>query len=149
MQIIFGKISIEEIKTIYSHEEKCLEFIANEKWKDGFVCRKCGNTNYCGGKKEFSRRCTRCKTEESATAHTIFHHCKISLPEAFKIAHLVCSQPKISSAELSRTMEIRQMTCLKFKKKISECIASKMETFNQEKPIEIQEIILGNSSIHS
>jgi hypothetical protein len=122
MQTIFEKISIEELKTIYSFEENCLEFIANEKWKDGFVCKKCENTNYCYGKKAFSRRCTRCKSEESATAHTMFHHCKLSLPEAFKIAYLVCTQPKISSAELSRTMEIRQMTCLKFKKKIKDCV---------------------------
>lgn len=141
MQTIFGKISIEEIKNIYTDEEKCLEFIAAEKWKDGFACRKCGHSNYCSGKKPFSRRCTRCKSEESATAHTIFHHCKLSLPEAFKIAHLVCSNPTISSAEISRNMEIRQMTCLKFKKKISECI-SKISDTQSGTQIEIDKIIM-------
>lgn len=141
MQTIFGKISVEEIKNIYTDEEKCLEFIALEKWKSGFVCKKCGHTNFCSGKKPFSRRCTKCKSEESATAHTIFHHCKLSLPEAFKIAHLVCSNPNITSAELSRNMEIRQMTCLKFKKKIKECIAKISNDVNGQY-IEIDKIIL-------
>lgn len=127
MEFLFKKISIEEIATVYTIEEKCLEFIALEKWSEGYICKKCGNTNYCSGKKAYSRRCTRCKTEESATAHTIFHHCRISLPEAFKIAHLVCTNQKISSAELSRNLQIRQMTCLKFKKKINDCLTEKTD----------------------
>ena len=37
-----------------------------------------------------SRRCTRCKTEESATAHTIFHNLKFPVNKAFYIAYNVC-----------------------------------------------------------
>ncbi len=111
-----------EVESAFSSEEKCLEFLANEKWKDGFSCRKCGHTNYCKGKNPFSRRCTKCKSEESTTAHTIFHGCKIPLTVAFEIAYMVCSNPGVSSYELSRKMGTRQMTCWKFKKKIMECI---------------------------
>ncbi len=111
-----------EFESVFSSDEKCLEFLANEKWKDGYTCRKCGHTNFCKGKTPHSRRCTRCKHDESATAHTIFHRCKIDLTEAFKIAYLVCSKPKISTYDLSRKLEKRQMTCWKFKKKITECI---------------------------
>ena len=111
-----------EFETTFSTDENCLKFLAEEKWKDGFVCKKCGHTNYCSGKTPFSRRCTRCKHDESATAHTIFHRCKIGLAEAFRIAYTVCSKPGISTWELARTLEKRQMTCWKFKKKITECI---------------------------
>ncbi|MCD4735530.1 MAG: transposase [Bacteroidales bacterium] len=114
----------KEIKIIdpyFVDENKCLEFIAGEKWKNGFTCRKCGHTNYCKGRKPFSRRCTRCKTEESATAHTIFHRCRIPITEAFKIAYMVCNTPEISSYEISRELDRRQMTCWKFKKKMLEC----------------------------
>ena len=143
MLTIFGKINIPQINDFFSDEEKCLEFIANEKWKDGYVCRKCGHTNYCQGKNAFSRRCTRCKSEESATAHTIFHRCRIFLPDAFRIAHLVCSEPEISSTEISKQVNIRHMTCWKFKKKISKCIESR-EDMSEIKKIELKEIILGN-----
>lgn len=108
--------------SFFDSEEKCLEYIAEEKWKQGFVCRKCGHTNYCRGRKPSSRRCTRCKSEESATAHTIFHRCRIPLTEAFKIAYLVCEDPRISSYEISRELDRRQMTCWKFKKKVIDCI---------------------------
>lgn len=104
-------------------EEQLLGMIASVKWSDGFVCRKCGHTHYCKGKRPHSRRCTRCKTEESALAHTIFHRCKIPLSEAFGIASAVCCNPDISSYELSRKMSKRQMTCWKFKTRIIECLS--------------------------
>jgi hypothetical protein len=116
-----------EFELEFSTDEKCLEFLAREKWKDGYKCRKCGHTNYCKGKTPFSRRCTRCKHDESATAHTIFHRCKIPLTDAFEIAYTVCRNPTISTYDLSRKLDTRQMTCWKFKKKITECIESKGE----------------------
>jgi len=114
-----------EFDNHFSTDEQCLEFLAGEKWKEGYTCRKCGNINYCSGKTPFSRRCTRCKHDESATAHTIFHRCKINLSEAFEIAFLVCKSPEISTWDISRKLEKRQMTCWKFKKKITECLEKK------------------------
>ncbi len=110
---------------LLNDETRCLALIASEKWKEGFVCHNCGNTNYCKGRKPYSRRCTRCKHEESATAHTIFHGCRLPLTQAFEMAYMVCFNPDISTYELSRQFETRQMTCWKFKKKIMNCIESK------------------------
>lgn len=125
METILKNIGILEFEEHFDTEEKCLEYLADEKWKSGFVCRKCGHTNFCKGKKPHSRRCTRCKTEESATAHTIFHKCKFPLTEAFKITYLVCHNPDISTSKISEKLDLRQMTCWKFKKKIMECIDSR------------------------
>lgn len=125
MKSIFTKLKQVDFEQSFSQDEHCLEYLADEKWQNGYVCRKCGNTNYCQGKTPFSRRCTRCKTDESATAHTIFHRCKIPLNEAFKIAYLVCGKPEISTYDLSKTLDKRQMTCWKFKKKITECLEKK------------------------
>jgi hypothetical protein len=122
---MFLKFKQIEFEDQFATDEQCLEFLAGQKWKDGYVCRKCGHTNYCAGKTPFSRRCTRCKHDESATAHTIFHRCKINLSEAFKIAYLVCKSPQISTYDISRKLDKRQMTCWKFKKKITECIEKK------------------------
>lgn len=122
LSYLFEAIDFPEFSKRFSDTEQCLSVIAGEKWRDGFVCRKCGNTNYCRGKTPYSRRCTRCKTDESATAHTIFHRCRIPITDAFEIAYMVCGSPKISSYELSRRLETRQMTCWKFKKKIMECL---------------------------
>lgn len=124
MKALFEHLNNSEFARRFSSEENCLKFLAELKWKDGFQCKKCGHTNYCPGKTPYSRRCTRCKTEESATAHTMFHRCRIHLPDAFKITYLVCNNPDISSYKLSEELDIRHMTCWKFKTKIMHCIDS-------------------------
>jgi two-component system, sensor histidine kinase LadS len=131
--------SEKSMQECFPDENSCLEFLAEFKWKHGFTCRKCGHENYCKGKRPFSRRCTRCKTEESATAHTIFHRCKIPLSEAFRLAQVVCVNPAISSYEISRLFEIRQMTCWKFKTRILECLT------DAEKSKAIKAMISGES----
>jgi hypothetical protein len=101
MSNIFSQIGNIDLESAFQNADQCLELLAAEKWKDGYICRKCGNTNYCSGKTLHSRRCTRCKHDESATANTIFHRCKIPLNEAFKIAYIVCNQPDISTYDIS------------------------------------------------
>lgn len=120
--LVIKIINPERSKSQENQEENLLKFLAEHKWKEGYFCRKCGNENYCKGKKPYSRRCTRCKSEESATAHTIFHRCKIPLSEAFEIARMICCDPNVSTYELSRQVEKRQMTCWKFKTKILDCL---------------------------
>jgi len=127
MRELIGELDMSQFRKQFSSEEKCLEYLSVLKWQDGFKCRKCGHTNFCKGKTPFARRCTRCKKEESATAHTIFHRCKIGLTEAFELAFSVCNEPDISTYELARKLERRQMTCWKFKKKIIDCIENKGE----------------------
>jgi hypothetical protein len=122
MKQFFKKMSLNDFEEHFSSKEKCLAYLAERKWKDGFVCVKCGHTNSCDGRLPYTRRCTKCKHQESATANTVFHGCKIPLPEAFKLTFMVCQNPNVSSYEIGRTIDIRQMTCWKFKKKITECI---------------------------
>ena len=137
MKQFFTNMSDKEFEKQFSSTESCLAYLAEQKWKDGFVCKKCGHTNSCDGRKPYTRRCTKCKHQESATANTVFHGCKIPLPEAFKLTYMVCHNPNISSHEISRVFEIRQMTCWSFKKKITECISEKGD-FDVLKKVELK-----------
>jgi len=125
LQKLFENLDTGSFHETFDTEEKCLSVLAEYKWKDGFQCQKCGSNRYGKGKKPYSRRCTRCKTEESVTAHTIFHHCRLELPKAFEIAYLVCGRPGIPASQISEILDTRHMTCLNFKKKILECISTR------------------------
>jgi hypothetical protein len=124
MGAIFTRVLTEDqLNELFLSDEKCFEFLAEVKWEHGFTCRKCGNDNYCTGKTPHSRRCTKCKTEESAAADTIFHNCKFPVHKAFYIAYNVCKgKEDLSSYELARRLSLRQMTCWNFKTKISHAI---------------------------
>ena len=124
MGTIFNKeLSPEQLDELFHSDEKCLEFLAELKWNNGFECRKCGNTNHCPGKTAHSRRCTKCKTEESATTGTIFHNCKFPVSKAFYIAYNVCKgKEDVSTYEYARRLSLRQMTCWNFKTKIKRAL---------------------------
>lgn len=120
MSVIFKKeLNKKQLDELFHSDEKCFEFLADLKWSDGFICRKCGNDNSCPGKTPHSRRCTKCKTEESATTGTIFHNCKFPVSKAFYIAYNVCKgKEDLSTYEYARRLSLRQMTCWNFKTKI-------------------------------
>lgn len=121
---LIGQLDSERFRETFSTQDECLEILAKAKWSDGFICRNCGNERYCLGRTPFSRRCTRCKRDESASAHTIFHHCRIDLPRAFEIAYMVCGSTGMPASEISQVLATRHMTCLNFKKRILQCLQS-------------------------
>jgi len=122
-KIFKTELSEEQLEGLFNSDEKCYEFLAELKWSNGFTCRKCENTNYCQGKTPYSRRCTKCKTEESSSAGTIFHNCKFQISKAFYIAYNVCKgKEDLSTYEYARRLALRQMTCWNFKTKIQQAL---------------------------
>ena len=142
MSIIFDdSLSPEQLETMFRSDEKCLEFLSNLKWAKGFVCKKCGNTNFCSGKEAFSRRCTKCKTKETATNGTIFHAVKFPISKAFYIAYNVCkAKEDISSYEFGRRLSLRQMTCWNFKTKIEHALVG-IDSLSDKERSSIEKIL--------
>jgi hypothetical protein len=142
MSAIF-KTELDEkrLAELFASDEKCYEFLAELKWSSGFTCRKCGNSNYCPGKTPHSRRCTRCKTEESSAAGTIFHNCKFPISKAFYIAYNVCKgNEDLSTYEFARRLSLRQMTCWNFKTKIKNALRQ-MDSLTETEKSSIQKIL--------
>jgi len=142
MGLIFNKeVSEETVEGLFVSDEKCLEFLADLKWANGFTCRKCGNTNYCAGKSSYSRRCTKCKSEESATSGTIFHNCKFPIHKAFIIAYNVCKgKEDVSTYEFARRLALRQMTCWNFKTKIQTALKT-MDSLTDTEKVAIEKML--------
>ena len=141
MGAIFKKeLTENQLNELFQSDEKCLEFLAEIKWENGFTCRKCGNNNHCPGKTPYSRRCTKCKTEESAASGTIFHNCKFPIHKAFYIAYNVCrGKEDLSTYEFARRLSLRQMTCWNFKKKIHQAILQ-MDSLTENERLSLRKI---------
>jgi two-component system, sensor histidine kinase LadS len=135
-------ITTKLAEELISSDVKVMEFVASIKWANGFTCRKCGHDNYCEGKSHASRRCTRCKKEESAAANTLFHNVKFPLNKAFYIAYQVCIEgTDISSNNYSELLGINQMTCWKFRKRIRQCVENVSVS---DKKVKLKDILLSS-----
>lgn len=100
---IFYGTSQDKFNKHFTSDDDCFKYLSEIKWNDDtFVCTRCGNTHYCKGHLPFSRRCTKCKHDESPTAGTVFDKLKFSLNTAFHIAFNLCtSENGVTSTALS------------------------------------------------
>jgi DNA-directed RNA polymerase subunit RPC12/RpoP len=109
----------------FSTDEDCYRYLSEIKWDKDYQCKKCGHTKFYKGVRPYSRRCLKCKYDESPTAGTMFDKCKFPLLLAFHIAFKISTKKKgMSTLELSQEFELRQKTCWEFKWKIQQAMAS-------------------------
>lgn len=128
----------------FKEEDDCYRYLASIKWDENkYSCNKCGYLKYCKGKKPHSRRCIKCRYDESPTAGTMFDKCKFSLLIAFHIAFKISTKKKgMSSLELSQEFELRQPTCWEFKWKIQQAMqSSKQHALKGE--VQVDEFFIG------
>ena len=116
-------MSYEDFTFTFLNEDTCYSHLAGLKWLNGFVCRKCSNQKYHNGKTPYSRRCSKCLTDESVIAYTIFNRLKFPITKAYYITYLIYSESKFSAKKLSDQLQLREMTCLNFKNKTQSLLA--------------------------
>jgi hypothetical protein len=134
---------LEFIK-LFSTDDDCLKYISNIKWPDSvFVCKKCGHGNFCKGKRNFSRRCTKCKYDESPTSGTMFEKISFDLLRAFHILYALSVRKKgISSYEIESEFSVSQETCWKFRNKVQLTMKSS-ERFPLLGNVDVDEFLVG------
>ena len=120
------QISIQSFFEKYPDDESCYRYLAEQKWKDGFSCQKCGCNEYGKGYTLYARRCKSCRYDESVTANTMFHKCKFGIHKAFMALFRIGSKKKgISSTELSNEIDVNQKTAWLFRRKAQQAMKSK------------------------
>lgn len=144
-------VTLDKFKTVnsisfhkkFNDDDSCFEYLSLIKWNSGYNCKKCGNKNFCVGKSKYSRRCTKCKYDESVTAGTMFDKVKFSIQTCFHIIFKICTKIKgMSALEISKEFETRVMTCWKFKWKVQQAMASSKH-FPLNGEVHIDEFYIG------
>ena len=141
---MFKGTDLLEFIKYFPDDKSCLEYIANIKWADDkFCCKKWGHANYCKGKQFFSRRCTKCKYDESPTSGTMFNKLGFEPLRAFHILYALSIRKKgISSYEIESEFSISQETCWKFRNKVQTVMKSS-ELYPLKGNVDVDEFLVG------
>jgi len=132
-RVLSKEVDFGEFSQIYPDKDACLHYLAELKWAKGYQCRRCGHEKYCDGREPHSRRCTRCRYVESATAYTLLQKCKFSTVKAFYAVFLLYTHNgHYSSQELSRVLDLRQGTCWSFSQKVLEAMRRREQASDYE-----------------
>jgi hypothetical protein len=55
MEKRYNSLSLFDFQQRFTTDNQCLAYLAAEKWKNGYVCSKCGHSHYCQGNTLYSR----------------------------------------------------------------------------------------------
>jgi len=135
--------SIIKFNERFPNDTSCLVYLAEQKWSEGYVCKKCGHTKFTVRAKNQARDCNRCHHVESPTAGTIFHRLKFGIRKAFGIIFEMSATSKgLSSSQVARRYEMSRTTAWTFMHKVRIAMQSS-KSHPMEGQIQVDEFVFG------
>ena len=100
-------ITFEKFRTRFSTEDACRAELFRFRFPNGFVCPKCGCTEYYPVRGRNTFQCRACRHQTSVTAGTVMHRTHLPLTAWFWTFYLCATDKRgISAVQLSRTLNI-------------------------------------------
>ncbi len=139
----FESEEIIKLFETFQDNASCNQYLAEKKWSNGYVCKKCGHNKSSIVRNNFSRECTKCHHIESPTAGTLFHKVKFGLRKAFFIVFEMSASSKgISSVQMSKRYGITQKTAWFFMQKVRHAMASSQQ-YPLSGNVQVDEFVVG------
>ena len=137
-------LSFFEYQEQFSDEEDCFKYLFQLRWPNGFVCPKCGGSEYYMIYKHKRFQCKQCRHQTSVTAGTVFHRSHQPLRILFMAVYLIATSKKgLSAMELRRKLGINgYKTAWLLMQKIRTAMASSGK-FLLTRMVEIDETYIG------
>ena len=140
---MFEGITVKGFRARFATHNDCMMYLVEQKWGKGYSCTKCGHGRYGKGRQWFYRRCQSCGYDESATANTLFHRCKLNLLTVFEMAYRISVRKKgMSTCELAKEFGCQQKTAWLLKGKFQQAMKSS-EQYDLKGNIEVDEFMVG------
>jgi transposase-like protein len=94
-----------EFQDRFATEAACLDYLAESRWPEGFVCPGCGGHGAWVLERRHLWQCSACALQTSVTAGTVMHRTRTPLRTWFWAAYLVATlHPGISAKQLQRQL---------------------------------------------
>jgi transposase-like protein len=88
-----------EFYSRFPDDAACADYMAAERWPDGFKCPACAAGGWELRSKRFTWECVGCHRQTSVTAGTAMHRSKVGLRKWFELIHMMTSHSNGISAE--------------------------------------------------
>lgn len=145
--------SILEFQKHFSSEEKCREYLEQQRWNGTPACPFCGSLNVCRftNGKIFKCREKQCRSKFSVTVGTIYENTKIPLQKWFLATYILAVHSKgISSLQLASWLGVTQKTAWHLNHRIRVMLTDKAPEL-LDGIVEVDETYVGGSlrNIHA
>ena len=98
--------TFNEFLARFDTEQACLDYIEDIRWREGFICPRCGSVDASYWRMgDGLRRCTACRGRTSVTAGTVFDKTRYPLRTWFHVMwHVVGQKNGVSALGLQREL---------------------------------------------
>ena len=131
----------------FSTEAQCREYLASLRWKEGYVCPKCGCRHayrLCNGRYQ----CAQCRHQVSVTAGTVLHKTHMPLTQWFLAFYLVCQDKRgISAVQLSSQLGTTYKTAWYMLKRIRSAMGQRDKKHQLSGVIEFDDSYFGGPTV--
>ncbi len=104
-------MTLPEINTLFSTDEKCRELLERLRWPEGVTCPRCKDRRVSRMKQYARFECVGCEYQFTVMSGTIFHDTHLPLPTWFLAVLLLCEAKKgMSANQIKRTLGISYKT---------------------------------------
>ena len=98
-------MTLLEINTMFSTDQKCRELLERLRWPEGVTCPRCKDRRVSRMKEWARFECVGCTYQFTVMSGTIFHDSHLPLPVWFLSVLLICEAKKgMSASQLKRTI---------------------------------------------
>ena len=131
----------------FSTEAQCQEYLANLRWKSGYVCPKCGYRHayrLANGRYQ----CAKCRHQVSVTAGTVLHKTHMPLTQWFLTFYFVCQDKRgISAVQLERMLGTTYKTAWFMLKRIRAAMGQRDKIHQLNGVIEFDDAYFGGPTV--
>jgi hypothetical protein len=139
--------SIVDFQKEFDTDEKCRQYLEQQRWNGTPACPFCGSINVCrfSNGKIFKCREKECRNKFSVTVGTIYENTKISLQKWFLATYILSVHSKgISSLQLATWLGVTQKTAWHLNHRIREMLTDNAPEL-LEGIVEVDETYVGGS----
>lgn len=145
--------NILDFQKEFSTEDKCREYLEQQRWNGTPACPFCGSINVCrfSTRKAFKCREKGCRKQFSVLVGSVYQNTKIPLTKWFLATYILSVHSKgISSLQLSKWLGVTQTTAWHLNHRIREMLTDKSPEL-LEGVVEVDETYVGGSlkNIHA
>ena len=140
-------ITFQEFRTRFSTEDACRAELFRLRFPNGFVCPKCGCTEYYPVRGRNTFQCRACRHQTSVTVGTVMHRTHLPLTVWFWTIYLCATDKRgISAVQLSRTLNICYESAWYFLRRIRRAMAQRDEKYALSGIVEMDDGYIGGAT---
>jgi transposase-like protein len=137
-------LSLIEFQDRFSTEKDCQQHLFKLKWSKGFICPKCGHTEYYFVATRHIYQCRQCRYQSSLTSNTVMHRTRTPLRIWFWMIYLLSRDKRgKSSLSISKELHIHYSKAWAMTQKIRSAMAAKDAFYQLAGLVEVDEAYFG------